>query len=432
MTQPEREIDSLLSWSLAARDDVAASLREAFDLRRFGSVSETLETWKKLGSVTDDAGLFYLGTCHRIEVHAWGIDPRLIELSWEKLAGQSFPPGARLRQGATALIHLARVAASLESEVLGETQVTGQLKEAASEASYQGLLSAPLSLAVQQALRIAKKVRTSTRLGEGTISVAHVAVDGLRDFFEDLGQKEALVVGAGSMALQSIARLKKNGIGKVTWINRSQERVLTHPTALGCSVEDFKKLPELVWAHPISVFATRAPHPIFTKEQLTQLSQNAAATRKNHGPQVILDLGLPRNVDEKIHGHHGFYVRNVDEFTTRAQEQTIERMKFLSEAESIVEREAHAWIHRPKGLPEGSQDKINELRIAFKSLEKQQEFGYFPPTIYSKLLHRVIEELRNSDTEVGEQVLETLVRAWRLPEEWLSKSAPHPHRRPEA
>ncbi|MBS1984153.1 MAG: glutamyl-tRNA reductase [Bdellovibrionales bacterium] len=416
------DLDSLFCWSFSAREEIAASIREKASLPEEQVQRLLLECRQK----HPEASLFYVGTCHRVEVYGAGMDPADVLSLWAQIRGPGFAPYARFHGGLEALRHLIRVASSLESEVLGETQIMGQVRDAATKAREGGHLRGTLDWALQQALRAAKKIRSSTSLGQGLVSVAHVAVDGLSDVFDDLSNKPALVVGAGSMALQAIQRLHRNGLGNITWINRSPEKILAHSLASQCRLDSYERLHDLVWQHPVIVLATRSPEPIVTLGTLRAASRRRDLTLAP-GPRVILDLGLPRNADENIHGYKGFYVRNVDEFSNRAEANASERRKTLDQALAILDAElqtiAQAAEIKARGPLlaelEGVLESLKNLGQPQNELENSGQLEYMSRALNAKLLHRLIEELNQVGEPLSSQVLGVLVRAWRQPEQWL-------------
>ena len=428
-------IDQLICWSLSVKDGDAAELRERATLSTQGGddfLKATLQAWvQEARGINSDAGLLYVETCHRVEIYAFGMDSDDLVAKWLGPRRVQISP-ERLKRGVEVVKHLIRVTSSLESEVLGETQITGQIKDAYDKSRSLGLVQGPLDRCIQHSLRCAKKVRSSTDLGQGTVSVAHVAVDGLGDVFDSMESKSALLVGAGSMAQQALERMRVLGISKITWINRSRERILEHPLARDVELGDFSQLAELAWSHSVIVAATSSPHSILDLETLK--SAQPQGRRKAEGPRVILDLGLPRNVDPAIHGFHGFYLRNVDEFRDRAEKNSEVRERAVQAAEEIVDAEIESFVKVWNTWERGPMigelfkgvESLRQLEMQGQvQLEKNPEIEYIVRSIYSKLMHRLVEELESTEEPLSTQVIETLVRAWRHPDQWLQRNQ-HP------
>lgn len=375
-----------------------------------------------------DAGALYLETCHRIELYTVGVS-----LAWLKQFGLD-KKGLPLRiacllEGESALEHLAATACGLDSEVLGETQITGQLKAAAVRARDLDVFGKGLLDRIfQMSLRVNKRVRSSTVLGSGVVSVAHAALDGLKDLFDRFDDKRALVVGAGSMSIQALERLLEWRVRQVTWINRSAEKIKQNPLAIHTEVADYSKIHQLIPQHHIVVVATGAQTPIVHLDEL----RKAFRTEKNvKDPCIVLDLGLPRNVEDQVRQIEGVFLRNVDEFRDRAADGLEQRRGATVAAREILRQETRRLVatldnsERGKMLGELLKylEDLRKLELDhINDLEKRQELGYHLRASYSRLFHRLVEELDGTDEDLAHQVLETLLRAWRHPESWPQRN----------
>ncbi len=421
-------LNELLVLGLSARAGDSAAIREVASLPS-ENLEEVMTGWiQRLREINPEAGLMYLGTCHRIEIYAFGVEPEELNRLWLNERGISVDM-LRSKKGEKAYEHLLRVASSLESEVLGETQITGQVRDSAEWARKRGFIKGPLDRCLQTALKSAKKIRSSTRLGEGVVSVAHVAVDGLQEVFDTLDDKKALVIGAGSMATQAIERLQRRGLRDITWINRTTDKIKNHRLAENCTIENFSNLHELVWKHSVIVAATSSSSPIVKRDDLKK-----AKPRSDYrcAPRVLLDLGLPRNIEESIHGFLGFYLRNVDEFGNRVNVATEQRKLSLRQAEGLLDTEVSEFLDlwQSWGRAPLISQLVQNLEALRKSelrnlnLENNPKIEYLTRNIYAKLLHRLIEEINSLDEENSLMVLETLVLAWRQPDRWPEKSPP--------
>jgi len=415
-----RELDSLVCLSLSSKSNFSASEREQAsvpaDPRLRASVFKTwLEDFRTLSG--EEASLVYLATCHRIEFYTFGISANEVLSRWAELCGQSVLQ-AECKTGLDAYEHLIRVTSSLASEVLGETQITGQIRQAFDEAKSQGWLRGPLQRIFDEALRVTKRVRAETRIGTGTVSVAHVAIDGVLDVFDGLSDKRVLVVGAGSMAEQALQRLMKIGVGSVTWINRTRERILANPLSSYCQILEFSELPRLAWENAVIVLATSSESPLLRLDEV----KDAKKRREEpwEGPRIIVDLGLPRNADEKLHGHENFWVRNVDEFRDIVDSGNRQRREALKVAEKIVLDErlsfANLWNHWEQGLLISELFKATNLLIeeelAQLSLEERPKIEYRVRNVYAKLMHQLLSHVRSLGEAESRQALETLNMAW--------------------
>lgn len=434
-------IESFLCISLSSRSGHSASEREKSNLPVDSALRNSiLNNW--VAALREDYGdnvsLVYLATCHRIEFYAFGVPLEALLSRWAELCGPSILK-ADIITGLSAFEQLVRVNSSLASEVLGETQITGQVKKAFDEARTQDWLTGPLLRTFGEVLRITKRVRAETKIGTGTVSVAHVAVDGLRDIFEELEDKSALVIGAGSMAEQALQRLMKHGVGRITWVNRTHEKLYDRALASYCSIREFSEIPVLAWEHSIIVLATSAESPILRLEH-TQASKKRAENLWQ-GPRVVLDLGLPRNADEKLHGRDNFWIRNVDEFRDLAEQSTQQRRESLKTAELLLKEELASftklWNHWEQGALIASLYQSTEIildrELSKLSVEEKPEIEYLVRNVYAKMMHQLLEQLRSLEETEAKLALETLSLAWRQSETSWQKQiqkqqpkSPHP------
>ena len=228
------------------------------------------------------------------------------------------------------------------------------------------------------------------------------------------------------MADQAIHRLMKVGAGSITWINRTRERLLDNPLSAYCQILDFNELPRLAWEHAVVVLATSSESPILLLDEV----RTAKKRRESpwHGPRIVLDLGLPRNADERLHGFEDFWVRNVDEFRDLVDSGSTQRREALKAAEKIIETErsslARLWNHWEQGILIGelfkSTNRIIEDELSQLSLEDRPKIEYMVRNVYAKLMHQLLSHLRSLDETESKQALETLNLAWGQSEtSWL-------------
>ncbi len=409
------DLDRLICISFSSRLGHPAPERESVALTP-DEIESYLPQWisqlKKSEKAFPDSGLLYLGTCHRIEILAYGLTQEDLLALWASHKGTTVFK-AQSFVGLDAIEHWMKVGSSMESEVLGETQITGQMKDAIERGRRLDLIGAVLDRCSQHIIKSTKKIRTSSKIGEGTVSVAHVAVDGLTDVFESLDKKSALLVGAGSMAIQSLERLFRLGFKKVTWVNRSREKIENHPLSKHATIADFSELPKLIWENHVSIFATSSLKPLIKK---TDLISPVSPPKALNGPKIILDLGLPRNVDPEIHRKSDFFVRNVDEFRDQASSESNRRNQALNEAKVLLNSEMAAfrrsWQHWTKA-PQIAEIHglfttwIDETLVQLK-LENDQEIGYKVRSLFSKLLHHLITVLEEVDEDRLEEFVQGL------------------------
>ena len=408
MTLP---LENLFCLSFSAHDGHPTALRETvcFNDRSPAVFTEWLEKLPDEG-----VSLVYLATCHRIEIYGYGVDPYKILQQWLALKGTKVEQAKIIRR-MDVVEHLVRVIASLESEVLGETQIAGQVRDTVERHRKLRLLHGVLDRIFQFSFKVAKQVRHESNLGKGTISVAHVAIDGIFDFFESLEKKSSLVVGAGPMAMQSIERLRNLGLRDITWANRSLDKIQQSPLAAFCKTVALERLPELVLTRDISIFALGTDRVFLKTECLEK-----AGLSYNQKERLILDLGLPRNVDPHLHTKNGIFLRDVDEFNNRAQRGKKSRKAEIEHAQTMIERALSEFEELWAQWSRSSQmaqlyENVESLRVetlAEQKFTENREITTCTKAISAKLLHRLSRGLKHIDEPYATQFLDILLNAW--------------------
>jgi len=423
----------LACYSLSAKAGDPAALREKASMN-FEVQKANLKLWSNGFSGQD--GLFFVSTCHRVELYVWSLDHEKIYKQWVQYAEsrgalkKDFIDSTEMYFGTTALEHMYRVCSGLESEVLGETQVLGQFKDSVAEAKKNKLLKGPLEKSTQLAFQTAKKVRNETAIGEGTVSIAHAAIDGLSDVFEGLAGKNALIVGAGTMALQSVEKLCSNGLEKIYWANRNLDKIESHAlykkNSEQIEIVGLSDVPKYMFKANFSIFATSAQAPLVNLESLKSYVSSTAEKTEDRGLQVILDMGLPRNVDQKLHKFKNFVLRDVDEFSDKSLKGHAQREKALPKAEKIIEEQlilstTHWNSYKKSPLLKDFFSSIKEFEKLTQDaiqveldVDKSSKIEYIIHSFYGKLSHGLLREIQSiEDDETSAQMLELFTRACR-------------------
>ncbi|NNJ25998.1 glutamyl-tRNA reductase [Alienimonas chondri] len=337
------------------------SLRE-----RLGFSADALgDVYAKLRDRFPASELVVLSTCNRIEVYsavpppsagaAAPIAPRLSDLAgflseFHAIPQKAFAPHLLERRGPEAVRHLFEVSASLDSLVLGESQIVGQVRDAYDLAQRHEACG-PLTHALfQAAFRTAGRVRRETKLSDGRTSIASVAVGQFgRNIFERFTDKTVLVIGSGEMADETLRYLHDEGTGRVVIVNRSPERAAALAEARGGEVRPWEELDSWLGEADVIVSATGATTPLVTRERF-------AAARRGHSgrPVFILDLGLPRDFDPAVARVDSNVFRyDLDDLETTCAANRRRREKEIGKARGIVEEETEAFlrglVHRATG-----------------------------------------------------------------------------------
>jgi glutamyl-tRNA reductase len=317
----------------------------------------------KLARALDELGVRYgceaaiLSTCNRVELYLGradidsSLDPGLVTEFLSEV--QQIPVDQIKRQlysrsGAGAVRHLFRVAASLDSLIIGEAQIAGQVKRAYELAHERGAIGPLLHTLFQAARIVAKRVRRETAIAKGHVSVSSVAVDYVRQVFDHFGDKTILVIGAGKMGELTLRHLRGLRPRSILVANRSPEKAEAVARGCGGTFIAWEKLDEALAQADIILSTTGAPEPIVSRRRYDD-----AMARRTGGPVVILDIAVPRDFDPRIHDGDRTCLFNIDDLK-RIREQTLQdRRKHLAPAEAIVEHEAARflkdWARRSNG-----------------------------------------------------------------------------------
>jgi glutamyl-tRNA reductase len=334
-----------------------------------------------------------LSTCNRVELYAGqpddGRGPGAEVLCEFLAATHALPPAEVLphlyrHQGEEALRHLFRVAASLDSMIVGEGQIGGQVKRAYELAHQRGAVGPVLHAVFQHAQRTAKRVRTETGIARGNVSVSSAAVAYVREVFDHFHDKTILVIGAGKMGELTLRHLRQLQPRLILVANRSPDKAAT--VALGCGgmATPWDHLDDALARADVVLSTTGAPEPVVTRQRWKAV----LARRSGAGPVVILDIAVPRDFEPRIHDGDRTFLFNIDDLQ-RIREQTLrDRLQHVAPAEAIIEQE-----HR-RFLAEWSRRKSGPV-IA----QLTQELECKRQEIVGQLLARLNGKLTDADRE---------------------------------
>jgi len=283
-----------------------------------------------------------LSTCNRVEVVAaprQGVafdGERLLDFTSSVLSARhpELTPYLYRRAGTEAVHHLFRVASSLDSLVLGEAQILGQLKSAFDTARDHGALGPKLTRTLTHAIRTAKRVRTTTQIGAGQVSVPSVAVELAAHIFGSLEGKVAALIGSGDMG-ESVAKLLRQEGTRTIVVGRNPERLAELARTMSAEARTLDQLEATLVDADVVVSTTAAPVPIISRELV------ARVMKKRRGRSIFLiDLAVPRDVEASADHLDNVYLYNVDDFSQVVQNSMSSRQKEAERAESIVLAEA--------------------------------------------------------------------------------------------
>jgi|Deesub1362B_J571_1020462.scaffolds.fasta_scaffold04197_2 glutamyl-tRNA reductase len=300
-----------------------------------------------------------------------------------------------------AIRHLFRVVSGLDSMVLGEAQILGQVKEAYLWAREAGTTDTQLNKLFHHAFRTGKRVRTETRIGEGSVSVGSVAVDLARKIFGEFRQKTILVMGAGEMAQQTLTHLSQAGGQQILVTNRTRKKAEDLAGIFAGTVISWEKRHSGMEQADVIIVSTGAKRPIVTREQI----RNIMARRKNR-PLFLIDISVPRNVEAATKDLYNVYLYDIDDLQNVISHNLAERQKEIPKAEKIIEEELQEFLKWFDSIP--AIQLIQQLQEHFERIRQQEVKRYrkyfmkedweqvdrFSRSLLKKFLHSPIVRLR--------------------------------------
>jgi glutamyl-tRNA reductase len=346
-------------------DSAPISLREkvAFDPQQLPNA---------LRLIRSDVGIkeaAILSTCNRTELYLsanpdsldqithWLSDYH--QLNHSQLAGHIYH-----HPDAEAVRHMMRVAAGLDSMMLGEPQILGQVKDAYHQASDAGTVGKTLSRLFQKTFSVAKSVRTETDIGKNAISVAYAAVSLTKQVFGQLNEYRALLIGAGE-TIELVARhLSNQKIGNITVANRTIDRAHSIAEPLGGSAISLSAIEHQLENADIIISSTAAPDTIISKEMV-----RSALTRRKHRPMLFIDLAVPRDIESEITDLSDTFLYAVDDLKAIIDENVKSRQSAAAIAETIIDGHVEDFIDWLKQQAHSNQ--IQELRQTADQITQQ-------------------------------------------------------------
>jgi glutamyl-tRNA reductase len=288
-----------------------------------------------------------LSTCNRVEFYGVAAEPdTAARVQAAFCARQQFAAAEfekiRLRlHGRETVRHLLEVAAGLDSQMLGETEIFGQVKEAYAAAQKCGSAGPVLNRVFQKAFQAAKHVRTHTGITEGQVSVANVAVELALNIFGSLASARVLLLGAGEIGEKTARAFQSRGAGALTVASRRFERAMELATALGASAMPFEQREARLAEFDVVLCATSAPGTVIAFEAAA-----AAMKKRPARPLFFIDLALPRDVDTAVGELENTFLYNLDDLARIAEENRTAREAEITRGRAIVAEKAEAlWRH---------------------------------------------------------------------------------------
>jgi glutamyl-tRNA reductase len=357
-----------------------------------------------------------LATCNRTEFLLWVSDVTLAANSVMRFLGSEY--GLKLCEwkhfyrllDEAALLHIFRVASSLDSMVVGEPQVISQVKQAWQLAQKVGVTGRFLDAVMQKALTVSKRVRSETAIGNAAVSIPYAAVELTRQIFGTLENKKVLLLGAGKMSELSARGLLNHGASSVKVINRTLEHAAELAAKLGGVAIPFEERWQHMAEADIIISSTSCPHTILSREEAEILVRG-----REDQPLVIVDIAMPRDIDSAVREVKGVFLYNLDDLENVVDHNAGEREAAAADAQKILEAEAQGF--RRKLMAERVVPTIVALRQRLDEICRQEldsfreENGPFSKdqdemlnAVMSKMTKRIAGSLARELKELPEKV----------------------------
>lgn len=353
-----------------------------------------------------------VATCNRVEVYA--VTEGAVEQATEAIADclatyrsvkkTEFLDKLYTHTAGEAVRHVFRVASSLDSMVVGEPQILGQVKAAYTIAQAREATGIILNNLLEQAFHVAKRVRTETGVAASAVSVSSAAVELARKIFGDLTGRSVLIIGAGEMAELALRHLVDDGVRSVLVANRNYDRAVTLARQFDGRAVTFEAFRQEMVGADIVISATSAPHVILKKEDMQTIIQ-----QRRHRPIFLIDIADPRDIDPACNDLDNVYLYNIDDLQSVVEANLKERRREAERAEMIIDREVGVYLNWLRSLDVvptivSLRQRVEEIRGAElqKALarmgdltpEQREAMTAMSHAMVNKILHQPMTELK--------------------------------------
>jgi glutamyl-tRNA reductase len=380
-------------------------LRERVDFQARG-IEQALRALAKRGSTCEAV---VLSTCNRAEIYAACEDLTAARLDVPRFVADlhgvdhaDVTPHVYALVDLDAVRHLFRVAGGLDSLVVGEPQILGQVKEAHTIAANAQVVGPVLNRLFHSSFGVGKRVRTETGLASGAVSISYAAVALAKKIFGDLTSRTVVVLGAGEMGKLTALHMKSQGVQRITIVSRTMAHAARTAEAIGgASAAPWEELDNAMGASDIVITATGAIAPILTKARV-----EAVMRPRRNRPLFIIDIALPRDVEAAAGEIEQVFLYNIDDLQATVRENLARRSSEVARAETIVAEELHkfrAWFQSRGAIP-----TVVALRQRFESIRRAElerlefKLSALPPEARARvdeITHLIVEKLLLTPTE---------------------------------
>jgi glutamyl-tRNA reductase len=375
-----------------------------------------------------------LSTCNRVEVAIAAddtLEPRaciesfLCETkSLERHALQQYLYGY---EGREAIRHLFRVAASLDSMVVGEPQILGQLKSAYSMAKHEGAVNGLLDTVITRAFSVAKRVRNETDIGVSAVSISYAAVELAREIFGSLKNQRVMLIGAGKMSELAARHLLRSGVQEILVTNRTEARARSVANLVRGTIVPYEQFRSRLRDVDIVITSSGAPDYLLYKDEMKKIIE----ARRNR-PMFLIDIAVPRNIEPIVNELDNIFLYDIDDLQRVVDENLKGRMDQASEAAKIVDEEVdrtETWMRTRQVGPVivSLQEHLERIRLAeiervrgklgVMTPQQEQALEMLTRGIVNKIAHGPISQLRKqAGADNGTEVLDAIRNIFRLKE----------------
>ncbi len=375
-----------------------------------------------------------LSTCNRVEVYAvvdelelgYGRIQEFLADAHMSLPSEELTPHLYWQTGDKAISHLFRVASSLDSMIVGESQILGQIKDAFDVALTHKATGLILNKVVKKAISVAKRVRTETKIAEMAVSVSYAAVELAKKIFSDLGDKTVLLVGAGEMAKLAARHFIACGVRHVRVTTRTPQHAIELAGRFNGTAVPFEQFREDMASADIVLVSTGASHYLVGTEEV----QRAVRERRNR-PMFLIDISVPRNIDPAVRHVDNAFLFDIDDLKFRVEQNRGERLQEAEKAERMVLEEVDVvqqWIQSLEVTPTivALKTRVEDIkrlevekalgRLAHLSPQERELVESMASSIVNKLIHNTMVTLKAEVASAdGAAFVEAARRFFNLP-----------------
>jgi len=369
---------------------------------------------KLLGMLTGNNSIkeaMIISTCNRVELYsiANGIGEAIAHgkesiAKIHNLSTIDFELYLYSLSGLDAVRHIFRVTSSLDSMVVGEPQILGQIKEAFRTAIVARAVGPIINRLMHRAFHTAKRVRTETGIGRSAVSIGYAAVELAKKIFGDLKGKKVMAMGTGEMGELVLRHLISNNVGEIFITNRTYSRAETLAKSINAKVVKFEDYPSILHTADIVICSTGSPHYIIRAETMGEMMR-----KRNNLPMFFIDISVPRNIDPALNDLENIYLYDIDDLEEVTWGNIKEREKDAAKAEDIVSEEVNTFalgleelkivpfvVDLKSRIAELAERELKEAMSKMKNLDDTQKgiLKEMADAIVNKLLHNPIASLK--------------------------------------